>query len=74
MVSLSIIFLLVISEFYAYLKTLDVTVSDAQGVFKLLDVNGTGEVNLRRCRGCRRPLRFLIFFENFENIIFFENC
>merc|ERR1719343_1779496 len=34
------------SEFYAYLKTLDVTVSDAQGVFKLLDVNGTGEVNI----------------------------
>merc|ERR1712048_575366 len=32
--------------FYAYLKTLDVTVSDAQGVFKLLDVNGTGEVNI----------------------------
>merc|ERR1719343_867218 len=34
------------AEFYAYLKTLDVTVSDAQGVFKLLDVNGTGEVNI----------------------------
>merc|ERR1712048_331333 len=34
------------SEFYAYLKTLDVTVSDAQGVFKLLDVKGTGEVNI----------------------------
>merc|ERR1712019_45860 len=34
------------SEFYAYLKTLDVTVSDAQGVFKLLDVNGVGEVNI----------------------------
>merc|ERR1712187_490469 len=30
----------------AYLKTLDVTVSDAQGVFKLLDVAGTGEVNI----------------------------
>merc|ERR1712048_1505492 len=34
------------AEFYAYLKTLDVTVSDAQGVFKLLDVNGTDEVNI----------------------------
>merc|ERR1712187_989558 len=34
------------SEFYAYLKTLDVTVSDAQGVFNLLDVNGSGEVNI----------------------------
>merc|ERR1712019_247078 len=34
------------SEFYAYLKTLDVTVSDAQGVFKLLDVNGMGEVSI----------------------------
>merc|ERR1712019_52205 len=34
------------SEFYAYLKTLDVTVSDAQGVFKLLDVKGTGEVDI----------------------------
>merc|ERR1712048_1024631 len=34
------------AEFYAYLKTLDVTVSDAQGVFKLLDVNGVGEVNI----------------------------
>merc|ERR1712110_1187598 len=34
------------SEFYAYLKTLDVTVSDAQGVFKLLDVNGSGEVSI----------------------------
>merc|ERR1711937_955764 len=34
------------AEFYAYLKTLDVTVSDAQGVFKLLDVNGAGEVNI----------------------------
>merc|ERR1711904_74965 len=34
------------ADFYAYLKTLDVTVSDAQGVFKLLDVNGTGEVNI----------------------------
>merc|ERR1712048_1366134 len=33
-------------EFFGYLKTLDVTVSDAQGVFKLLDVNGTGEVNI----------------------------
>merc|ERR1719343_1219301 len=33
-------------EFYAYLKTLDVTVSDAQGVFKLLDVEGKGEVNI----------------------------
>merc|ERR1712137_739408 len=30
----------------AYLKTLDVTVSDAQGVFKLLDVTGAGEVNI----------------------------
>merc|ERR1712228_848230 len=30
----------------AYLKTLDVTVSDAQGVFKLLDVKGTGEVDI----------------------------
>merc|ERR1712228_865888 len=30
----------------AYLKTLDVTVSDAQGVFKLLDVTGTGEVSI----------------------------
>merc|ERR1712137_481132 len=30
----------------AYLKTLDVTVSDAQGVFKLLDVNGVGEVSI----------------------------
>merc|ERR1712048_139994 len=30
----------------AYLKTLDVTVSDAQGVFKLLDVAGTGEVSI----------------------------
>lgn len=34
------------ADLYAYLKTLDVTVSDAQGVFKLLDVNGTGEVNI----------------------------
>merc|ERR1712187_500410 len=33
-------------EIDAYLKTLDVTVSDAQGVFKLLDVEGTGEVNI----------------------------
>merc|ERR1711988_1189019 len=33
-------------ESMAYLKTLDVTVSDAQGVFKLLDVKGTGEVNI----------------------------
>merc|ERR1712019_314020 len=33
-------------EVDAYLKTLDVTVSDAQGVFKLLDVSGTGEVNI----------------------------
>merc|ERR1712019_300293 len=33
-------------EFYGYLKTLDVTVADAQGVFNLLDVNGTGEVNI----------------------------
>merc|ERR1712113_1209431 len=33
-------------EFYGYLKTLDVTVSDAQGVFKLLDVTGTDEVNI----------------------------
>merc|ERR1712019_305119 len=33
-------------EIDAYLKTLDVTVSDAQGVFKLLDVTGTGEVNI----------------------------
>merc|ERR1712019_218715 len=32
--------------FYGYLKTLEVTVSDAQGVFKLLDVNGTDEVNI----------------------------
>merc|ERR1712019_227968 len=30
----------------AYLKTLDVTASDAQGVFKLLDVTGTGEVSI----------------------------
>merc|ERR1711933_528386 len=30
----------------AYLKTLDVTVSDAQGVFKLLDVTGSGEVSI----------------------------
>merc|ERR1712187_58652 len=30
----------------AYLKTLDVTVSDAKGVFHLLDVSGTGEVNI----------------------------
>merc|ERR1711933_536397 len=30
----------------AYLKTLDVTVTDAQGVFKLLDVTGTGEVSI----------------------------
>merc|ERR1712084_53133 len=33
-------------EIDAYLKTLDVTVSDAQGVFKLLDVTGQGEVNI----------------------------
>merc|ERR1712176_958945 len=33
-------------EFYAYLKTLDVTVSDAKGVFNLLDVNGAAEVNI----------------------------
>merc|ERR1712003_489360 len=33
-------------EIDAYLKTLDVTVSDAQGVFKLLDVSGMGEVNI----------------------------
>merc|ERR1712048_1099970 len=33
-------------ETAAYLKTLDVTVSDAQGVFKLLDVTGTGEVSI----------------------------
>merc|ERR1712066_371589 len=34
------------AEIGAYLKTLDVTVSDAQGVFKLLDVRGTGEVSI----------------------------
>merc|ERR1712107_98885 len=34
------------AESMAYLKTLDVTVSDAQGVFKLLDVKGTGEVDI----------------------------
>merc|ERR1712019_223355 len=33
-------------EFFGYLKTLEVTVSDAQGVFRLLDVNGTNEVNI----------------------------
>merc|ERR1712003_487133 len=33
-------------EFYGYLRTLDVTVTDAQGVFKLLDVTGTGEVSI----------------------------
>jgi hypothetical protein len=33
-------------EFYGYLKTLEVTVSDAQGVFRLLDVKGTDEVNI----------------------------
>merc|ERR1712228_528343 len=33
-------------ESMAYLKTLDVTVSDAQGVFKLLDVTGAGEVDI----------------------------
>merc|ERR1712003_207388 len=33
-------------DFYGYLKTLDVTVSDAQGVFNLLDVKGTDEVNI----------------------------
>merc|ERR1712019_306423 len=33
-------------EFFGYLKTLEVTVTDAQGVFKLLDVNGTDEVNI----------------------------
>merc|ERR1712087_1043204 len=30
----------------AYLKTLDVSAIDAQGVFKLLDVTGMGEVNI----------------------------
>merc|ERR1712151_131052 len=34
------------AETEALLKTLDVTASDAQGVFKLLDVTGTGEVNI----------------------------
>merc|ERR1712187_788824 len=34
------------AETGAYLKTLDVTISDAQGVFKLLDVKGTGEVSI----------------------------
>merc|ERR1712019_237289 len=34
------------AEVGAYLQTLDVTVSDAQGVFKLLDVNGVGEVGI----------------------------
>merc|ERR1712060_913417 len=34
------------ADVYGYLKTLDVTVGDAQGVFKLLDVSGKGEVNI----------------------------